>query len=207
MGQTVTYANGASLTSDAYTIQEIGSALQPLTLDLLGIPISASSPLVRIGWPIQGAPFADSDEDICYLLATLKPDEAYDLIRYQYISQLATDPPTLDQMWNYSRTWAIKWCLYGPNALDHSRIIRSGLNLDYFYNQLEALNLYPIYDQREPLRVPELINGQWFDRVDFTCDMTEWVTEHITIPTVRSVEVHAANSDGEFADFTVTDGS
>ena len=207
MGRTVTYANGVQLSSDAYTVQTLGNALQPVTLDLLGLPVISTSSLVRVGWPIQGAPFQNSSEDICYLLATLKLDEAYDLIRYQYLSQLGTTPPTLDQKWNYTRTWAIKWCLYGPNALDNARIIRSGLNLDYFYNQLEALRLFPIYDQREPIRIPELIEAQWFDRVDFTCDMSEWVTEHVTLQTVRSVEVHVDDSAGEFADITVTDGS
>ncbi len=56
----------------------------------------------------------------------------------------------------------------------------------------------------EPRRVPEKIQGEWWERVDFFAEFNEQVTETLTVGTVGSVDVIGYTKDGKFTDITVT---
>jgi hypothetical protein len=220
MGNPVTYPDGTTLYSSAITVQEMGQILQPVTLGMLGQEVSPSSSFVRIGWPTEGQPFINSPStDVCYLRFVPK-DEPYDKIRDrvnfvplgwgqgEYPGQpyggTESGSPALTEGWAYTRVWEIFWVLYGPNAVDNTRAIRSGLFQDYFLNLLQQSQLYPMSSFTQPVRVPELIDAMWVDRSDFSCEMYEFVTETIIRQTVESVEVILENAGGTIADFTVT---
>src|SRR5580700_9115845 len=177
MGNSTTYPDGSILLSDALTVQQIGAILQPLTLGMWGQSVVSTSGLVRLGWAIEGQPFVDfASTDVCFLTATLK-DDPYDKIRDR--TYAANTDPNVTETWNYTRVWEIKWCFYGPNAVDNTRLIRSGLFQDYFTDQLALMQLFPMSEFPESVRVPEQLNGQWFDRSDLKCEMYEFVTESI----------------------------
>lgn len=201
MGQSTTYPDGSVLTSSALTIAQINAIMQPLTLGMLGLAASSTSSAVRIQWPTQGAPFQDVADDVCYL-ACVPMDDPYDRIRDR--ANLPASDPNLEEQWNYTRAWSIKWCFYGPNSTDRARALRSALYQDYFTNKLSLSQLFPVSDFSECVRVPELLDGQWFERVDFAAEFYEFVTETILRQTVISVETIINDADGVVADFTTT---
>ena len=201
MGMPVTYPDGTTLTSSALTIAQIGAILQPLTLGMLGLPVIPTSSLVRLQWPTQGAPFSDIGDDVCYL-ACVPKDDPYDRIRDR-TNESAADP-NLEEVWNYTRAWSIRWVFYGPNSTDYARALRSALYQDYFTDLLSLSNLFPVSDFPETVRAPELLDGQWIERVDFAAEMYEAITETILRQTVVSVENIIEGNAGQIADFTVT---
>lgn len=201
MGQRTTYPDDSVLTSDALTVDEIGAILQPLTLGMLGLPVSPTSSLVRLDWPTEGAPVqATPGDDICFLACLLQADEPYSKLRDRTAG--AGSPQT--ETWNYTRGWKIKWCLYGPNSLDRARALHSAMFQDYFTDALATEQLFPVSDFDEPVRAPENFNAQWWERVDFEAEFYEFVTETIQRQTVTSVEVVVKDADGVIADLKIS---
>lgn len=202
MSTTTTYPNGQVLTSSALTLAQINDIIQQLSLGMMGKAVSDSNDFVRIAWPTQGAPFIDdATVDICYLKC-VPVDDPYDKIRDR--TNEAADDPNLEEQWSYTRVWKISWILYGPNSTDNARALRSALYQDYFTQALQNSQLFPMSEFPQPVRTPELLDGQWFERVDFSCEMYEFISETILRQTVLSVETIIQNKDGVVADFTTT---
>ncbi len=223
MGSSKTYPDGATLTSSAITQTQMGTIMMPLTLGMLGLTINPDSPLVRIFWPTEGAPSQQITDDICYLRFTLK-DDPYDKIRDRFFYPIGDsanqgygqgpfgnmpfggDIPEGQglELDTYTRVWEIHFCAYGPNSFDNLRAIRSALYQEYFCQQLQNFQLFPMSEFPEVRRMPEPFDKQWWERSDFSCEMYEFVTETITRQTVKSVEVIVEDAQGMIADFTVT---
>lgn len=201
MGQNTPYPDGTTLTSTALTVAQINALMVPLTMGMLGFAADTSSPLVRIEWPSQGAPYQDIADDVCYIRCVPK-DDPYDRIRDR--ANVAAVDPNIEEIWNYTRAWAVRWCFYGPNSTDRARALRSGLYQDYFTEQFSLSQLFPVSDFPEPMRAPELIDGQWFERCDFEAEFYEFITETILRQTVVSVETIIDGANGQIADFTTT---
>jgi len=201
MGASITYPDGSVLTSSALTIAQINAIMQPLTCGMIGVADPTTTSRVRIEWPTVGAPFQEATEDICYLRCVPK-DDPYDKIRDVF--NLPLNDTDLNEQWNYTRAWSIRWCFYGPNSTDLARAIRSGLYQDYFVGALALSQLFPVSDFPQEVRAPELIDGQWFERVDLEVEMYEFVTENIDRQTILSVETLIEGNGGVLADFTVT---
>lgn len=200
MGATINYPDGSSLTSTALTLNEINAVLQPWTLTAIGQAAEGVDPqsgLVRIKYPTTGAPFARVTEDVCYI-SCMPKDDAYDRIRDRV--NTPNNGTSLIEVWNYTRAWSIHFTHYGPNSLDLARAVRSALYQDYFNAALEAANLYPVSDFPEIVRVPDKLDGQWYERVDLDIEMYEAVVETITRPTVSSVEVIGQIPTGQIFD-------
>jgi len=197
--------------SSALTVDDLGAALFPIVLDMLGltpndIPVPEDSQAVRQTWPTGGAPSQNINDDVLYMQFTLK-DDPYDKIRDQFNwgpagwgeDQFGREPyggalsgdPALTQQWNYTRCWEFHFSAYGPNSFDNLRAIRSGLFLDYFTSKLASSQLFPVSAFPQVIRAPENINGQWWERSDLHIDVYEFVTEMLAQQTIKSVEVEA----------------
>jgi hypothetical protein len=89
--------------------------------------------------------------------------------------------------------------------LDRARQIWSATFIDYFNDQLNLSNLFPVSEPTEPARVPETWNAQFWERCDFAITMYENVTETIEDGAVTSVEikVYDGSPADPVADFTV----
>lgn len=201
MGASKTYPDGSILVSSALTISQINGILQPLTMGMLGIAADPNSSAVRVQWPKAGAPFNDVDDDVCYLKCVPVGDP-YGKIRDR--QNVVDDATHLQENWSYTRAWKITWCFYGPNSTDQARALYSAMYQDYFTDALATAQLFPVTDFNEPVRVPELIDGQWFERVDFSAEMYEFIAEQINRQTVLSVETIVQDKSGVIADVTTT---
>ena len=193
---TTNYPNGQTLVSSALTQQQISAIVQGITYGMLGlsVPPPSSYQPVSVNWQTQGQPFMAAPSsslptspggvDECYV-ACVTQDEDYTKIRNRTYSGSG---PILET-WVYTRGWRVSWVLYGPNATDRARMIWSAMFMDYFNDQFNLSNIYPISEFQEPTRVPEEINKQWYDRADFSINCYEQVTETIYDGQVTSVAV------------------
>jgi hypothetical protein len=151
--------------------------------------------LVRIDWPTTGQPGWGITEDKTFIQAVQNPEE------WGNIRDLSVSGTTAT--YTYSRVWRINLINYGPNAYDKMRVIKSATFLDYFAWQLAAQGLYLVTDTKFPRRVPELFQGQWWERTDLSFRYNELVTETITVGTGISVEVLLYTAKGLQRDFVI----
>jgi hypothetical protein len=186
------YPNGASLTSTALTVSQVNQLFQNWTCAAIGVNPPDYS-LVRVDWPTEGQPFVDATDNVCFLRAVIE-DDPYDKLRDQARNQVAAPAP-VTYTWTYTRVWSISWTFYGPAGTDNARAVRSALFLDYFTDLLAASQLFHNPDHRAPTRIPERMNAQWYERVDFSCQMNEFVTETTAVPSVTSVPVTTVLKD------------
>lgn len=198
---TTNYPNGQVLSSTALTVNQINVLVQSLTCGMLGInPIDPAQ--VRVDWQTQGQPdVALPSQDSCYISCVLE-DVGYSRVRDHTLS--GTDAVT--ETWVYTRGWRIAWALYGPNGFDRARQVHSALFQDYFNEQFELSNLYPVLEPPEPQRLPIEHNAQWYEATQFHCIFYEQITETIQTPAVTSVEikVYDGSVDDPIADITAT---
>jgi hypothetical protein len=195
----VNYPNKQKLTSTARTQTDLSKIMQKLTCDVLGI-IPPDYSQIRIDWPTQGQPFQNADKDIGYIACVLE-DGPYSRIRER---QYESDNSGVTEIWTYTRIWRISWVLYGPNSFDRTRALHSALYMDYFNDVLNGYSLFPVADTALPLRIPEQLNAQWFERSDFYIILYEGVNETIQDGIAKSVEVLVEDKSGQLADITVS---
>lgn len=147
---------------------------------MLGLPApqSATDPVynqVRIGWQQQGAPGWGITDDIT-VIRSVEEDDEYNRIRdvqYELINDVYTKVTT------YTRVWRVFWTIYGPNSFDNGRKMRTRLFDQDIHDQFALSNLYLVTNPTAPVRIPEEKErlGQWFERVDFSAQFNEAVTE------------------------------
>jgi hypothetical protein len=108
-----------------------------------------------------------------------------------FSSTAYTSPPrsVLQKVVSYQRTWRVFWTLYGPNSFDRARRLKSWLLDDAGHNYVAGSNVFLVTDVSAPRRVPEEINAQWWERVDFEAQFNENVVETSTADSVASAEV------------------
>jgi hypothetical protein len=210
VGQTITYPNGQTLTSSALTPAQINVIIQSLTCGMIGIPIPVNPgdtgyAAVRVSWQQQGEPFQDANDDVCYILCTPQNVD-YSRIRDRIVAGLGTCPSPLLETWLYTKGWNITWHFYGPNSEDRARAVRSAMFMDYANDQLSLSSLFPVNEPPEVVRLPQEINGQWFEYAEFHIDMYEQVTETVNdgVVTIVEVKVYEGTHTGPVADFTVS---
>lgn len=198
MGNAVTYPTGETLTTSAMTPEEMSELWQGITCTLTGRAFDPS--FVRIAWQTQGQPSSQlPGVDVCYL-SCVPEDVDYSRIR-DYVPQPGTG--TTEGIWLYTKGWRTSWIFYGPNATANAQLVWSGMFQEWTSNYLSLSNLYPIPDFRTPQRVPELINGQWWERCDFDVVSYEQVTEVLTTQAASSVEVKVYSGGEQVADIEV----
>jgi hypothetical protein len=112
---------------------------------------------------------------------------------------------TVVQTLQYNRVWSINWTLYGPNAYDRTRMIRDALILDWTDAAFAAVGLYLVTDIPRPVRLRELFEGNWWQRVDLSNVLfNEVVVDTITVPSIAASEIKLYTEDqGLVADITV----
>jgi hypothetical protein len=187
-----TFPNGQVLTSSALTPTQIENTFQILTTNILGQGTDPNS-AVRISWPTRGSTGWEITDDVVFLRVTTS-DDAISLQRDKQWSPLDASDAT--ETTTYIRVWRIDLSIYGPNSLDHARLIKSALFMDWTTATLAPSNLSVLVPLREPRRIPELFAGEWWERVDFSIQVNELVTETMTVNPITSVEITLSAAEG-----------
>ena len=171
----------------------INIALQAMTIKSLGLPDN-SFDAVRVDWQTFGQPAWTVDQDVVMLRA-VQEDSDYDKIRD--LTTVFNDDDTVTLVTNYTRVWRVFWTIYGPNSFDRSRILRSSLFNQAIHDMLAVSQLYLVTDPAAPTRFPELFEGLWRERVDFSAQFNEAVYETETTGFVKSVDVVIVTPDNQ----------
>jgi hypothetical protein len=181
------FSNPATATGNQY-----GTVVDPLAFSK-----------VRIGWQQQGQAGWGVNDDIAFVRCT--PVDA-DYSRGRDGDTIDTPEGTkILQSDNYTRQWRTAWCFYGPNSIDSARAVRAALGRASFADTaLAAMGLYVNPSIAEITRVPEMFQGQWWERVDLAAIFNEDIRETVEVNAVASVEVFGFIRQGQFTDVTVT---
>jgi hypothetical protein len=184
------------------TPNQVDLVFQSATIAALGLqlqsPANPADPAygaVRVGWQQQGQPFAKITENVAFVRCA-EDDDPYDRIKHPSIVNG-------QQLFQYTRVWRVWWTLYGPNSFDNARAVRSSLFSQAIHDLLAAANLYFVTNPAAPHRLPEEKDGQWWERVDFSAQFNEFVTETPPVTFANSVEIKGYTYQGQFCDITV----
>jgi hypothetical protein len=182
--------NQVNLVFQSATIAALGIALQS--------PAIANDPAyaaVRVGWQQQGQPAFGIDEDVVFVRCA-EDDDQYDRIKHPSVVNG-------QQLFQYTRVWRVWWDFHGPNSVDRGRILRSALFSQATHDALSAAQLYLVTNPQAPQRLFEEKDGQWWERVNFSAQFNEMVTETPPVAFASSVEIIGYTAQGQFCDITV----
>lgn len=156
---------------------------------------------VRQAWPVAGAPAWGQNDNVTFVRCT-EIDNDYNKVRDEGIEPNDETTATLDI--EYTRVWRVFWELRGPTSFDRARLLKTAIQLDFIHDMLAAFNLYLMPNIGNPQRVPELVEGKWWERTDFEMVFYEQVNESTTVSTVASIELEISNKNGVQSDIEVT---
>lgn len=170
----------------ALTLKQFEDLFQALTCTLLGIDVSAHPDYVRISWPTGGAPAWLITDDIVFLQVT-EIDNPYN--RQREVKFDPYDTLNADQVTNFTRVMQVAWTLYGPNSFDHSQTIRDTIFYQTNHDTLAVQNIFLIPDIYATRRIPELFQGQWWERTDLSMKFNELIIRNLAVPYIQSADI------------------
>lgn len=129
------------------------------------------------------------EEDVCFIYE-LPQDGSYNGlsdITYE-IDESKRDFIEVDE---HTDIHTVLFANYGPNAYECARDIRDGFKRERIREYLKGHHFFVVPPIAAIRRVPELINGQWWNRVDVTIVFNEYVRREEPIQSIESVTVTA----------------
>ena len=191
---------GSPLTSTALTQDAANTALVKLTGYCFGIEtdssqsdyVAAQASFIRLEYPTDGEPdWGGVNVDVCFCTMTI---EDTDLSKFRdLVTANGADETSVSNTYSYNRGWRAQWTFYGPNSLDNARTITSCLmDLGEADDILAASNLAIVTDSLESKRAPELFSKQWWERVDASISMNEYVVETNSDLTAGSIAINTS---------------
>lgn len=155
-------------------------------------PTSPSSySKVRISWPQLGQPGWNQSDEVSFL-RVFEVDDPYN--RQRDITYQRTNSDHASKQIAQTRVWQIQVISYGPSSYDHQAVIRNRLFSEEVKKFFRVSSLFLLPDFAAPRRIPELYNGNWWDRSDMTIRFNEKVIyEPEDVPYIDSVEISLAS--------------
>lgn len=190
------------------TLDQLNRIFQLLVIAMLGYTKTGSPAVypttafsaVRISWPSGGQPAHGKTDDVVYVriedvggAITQQKDDTY---------TTSGSPAVLSHEMSYTRVIEVNLAVCGPNSWTNARSILDQMFYQEYHDELAAEGLYLIPSDYAPRRVPEIFQGNWWERVDLALEFNEGVVVSRTIPYLESAEVLVYNKDGLLADIT-----
>lgn len=174
-------------------LRQLEDIFRNLTCTMLGLNPTdpANNSKVRLAWPTGGAPGWKINDDVAFL-RVMSINNPY--AKQRDTEYTANTNDELNKIVSYTLPRQVSWTLYGPNSFDNIETIRNGLFESR--DTLAASNLALVVDVPVPTRLPELFNGQWWERSDFSAMFYEKVTRQGTIPTIKGVNIQIKTEGG-----------
>ena len=146
---------------------------------------------VRLVWNSDGQPGWSVDEDIVFLRITPQDDK---IARPQDILYNTNASDYALKEVGYTRVHKVDWTLYGPNSYDNADLIRYKVLSKDYLEDFRKSNLFLITDVTMPVRLPELFNGQWWERTDFSASYNELVVRRSQLPYILGTDIRLITS-------------
>jgi hypothetical protein len=195
--------NGQVLVSTGLTPPTLLAALQLLSAQVVGLNPQGDGDSayaqVRVDWQPAGQPAWGINDDIVALAAYVIDDE-YSAIRD--CDYAPNDTTTVRATYSYTRVWQARWHFYGPQCFPRAQLMQDSLLIDWGHDALAASNLY-LVEAGRPQYVPELFQGQWWQRADLSARFNESVTVTVLDGTIASAEVIGVTERGTVLDVQV----
>lgn len=208
------YGSGGNIPANAVVGSILGSVITMVDATT-GLPANAIATVnetvyitdptagnqVRQVWPVAGAPAWTQSDNVTFV-RVVEVDNEYNKVRDNGVT--ANDSVSALLNIEYTRVWRVFWEIRGPISYDRATLLKTAMQLDFIHDMLSASNLYLMPSVRNPLRLPELVEGKWWDRTDFEMEFYEEVDESIVTPTVASIPIQAINLNGVQTNIVVT---
>jgi hypothetical protein len=174
------------------TLKQLEDIFRDFTCITLGLNPTdpANNSKVRLAWPTGGAPGWKITEDVTFLKVSSANNPYAKLRDTEYTPNTNSD---INKITSYTLPRQVSWIFYGPNSFDNIETIRNGL---FHSDILKKSNLYLVVDVPVPVRCPELFNGRWWERSDFSATFYETVRRQGTIPTIKGVNIKIKTEGG-----------
>lgn len=121
---------------------------------------------IRIAYALASTPSISAEDDVIYLSVTDMTDSY--IIQYDETYDYDAEAETV--MLNKARTAVlqVKFTCYGPEASKNINAVKDGVILQEVQRFLSKENLHIIPRYEACQRVPEQVNGGWWNRWDWT---------------------------------------
>ena len=129
------------------------------------------------------------EEDVCFIYE-LPQDGSYNGLS-DVTYELDESKRDLIEVDEHTDIHTVLFANYGPNAYEYARDIRDGFKRERIREYLKRHHFFVVPPIAAIKRVPELINGQWWNRVDVTVIFNEYVRREEAIKSIESVTVTA----------------
>ena len=184
------------------TLREVENMFQSVIVSALGWADDSPSKEndVRISWPTGGAPAPSIDKDYVFIQVM---EQDHPINRQRDVSYEASSPDLL-QSTGYTRVMLVILILYGSGSFDNAQIIRDAMFSQSVKQLLAESDFYIVPDIASPKRMPELFEGQWWERVDFQLTFNNLVVRETEVNEVDSVEVGIETSSGDSAEVIIS---
>jgi hypothetical protein len=142
---------------------------------------------VRVSYPNAGSPAWKQQEDVCFLkcIEIDDPINKQRDVKFQKI-----DEETANKQTGYTTVFAISFTVYGPNSYENCRKIKDSLFSENNRFVLAAKQLFVVPDFKPPARIPELFQGNWWERVDLTINFNNLVLINENVNYIKTAEVN-----------------
>ena len=127
------------------------------------------------------------EEDVCFIYE-LPQDGSYNGLS-DVTYELDESKRDFIEVDEHTDIHTVLFANYGPNAYEYARDIRDGFKRERIREYLKRHHFFVVPPIAAIKRVPELINGQWWNRVDVTVIFNEYVTRAEAIKSIESVTV------------------
>jgi len=194
--------------TDIFLTQDAANKVfQNLTISLLGLTIptvtdKSSYSKVRVSYPPEGQPAWKVTDNIAFV-SVFERDGEYNKPRNVIMDDL--DEDNANQETTYTRILEASWIFYGPLSFDNARKVKDGIFYELNREVLAASNLYLVPSTPNPVRIPEIYQGQWWERVDLRMTFNERVVVNLTVPYLKSSEITVVREDGDDTVIDVTE--
>ncbi len=129
------------------------------------------------------------EEDVCFIYE-LPQDGSYNGLS-DVTYELDEQKRDFIEVDEHTDIHTVLFANYGPNAYERARDIRDGFKRERIREYLKKYHFFVVPPIPVIKRVPELVNGQWWNRVDVTVTFNEYVRREEPIKSIESVTVTA----------------
>jgi len=190
------------------TVKEIEDMFREVLCLIFELDPEANHKRIRFPWgsnvdtfkTLGSAPDWNRDEDVCFIYA-LPLDDMYNRQRNRrFEHREGRDIVAIDE---HTDVHNLLFVNYGPNAYDCARMIRNKIFQSDVRRLLRQNRFHLVTDIPAPRRVPELVNSEWWNRVDVNITFNQFVrleSEATTIERVRFTTSFTNNSDDGYVE-------
>lgn len=173
------------------TITEYESLIWDSLVEMLGLDPDApeTQDRIRTTWSEPGQPGFTIDSNIIFY-RVLTGGDPYD----QKLYSVQGDNSSYTE---YTRAITLQMTAYGETAADDLEQIRASFIGNYGILNLAQEKIFPVINPSSVIRLPELFEGQYWNRADFNIILYAWENTELAIPKIESAEITIIADDDE----------